>query len=570
MFKVAALFFVLALFAANLNAQPLTYHQLWPVPVIYQAQGTTNFTIQNPCNFTYVVVSNNAVPQLQQMVSLYQGYMFSCGTDRPGNEIVLQNLDIDSIDLSNNNVLLINITSTANILLTLETDESYNLTISGSNFLLSANSYAGFLRGLDTFSQIVTAVPGSNGSTTYVLPFGPIYIRDYPRFPHRGVMIDTARHFITTDNIMTILDGMLFTKLNVLHWHITDSDSFPIQSLSHPNLTLYGAFSPEEVYSASDVAELVDYAIARGIMIIPEIDSPAHVTSWSYAPEARSLINCSQDVWYQGIPFGQINPTLNATYELVGDILGDLQTYFPWEFIHLGADEVFQWCWDNTEILEWAAAHDMNDYSDLFNYYVKTQRSLVPNRTAIYWGSNATEFLKFENGDVIQYWGASADFMQYANSYPNNKFVLSNYDTLYIDCGLGNYFGQSCFCNPFPTWLQMYQWDPVNFVKANTMSRILGAEAVEWSELNNNANIVTKIFPRATSLAEKLWTPYVNQYNNILSVFERLNTWRDRALARGVPSMPISAEYCELNPQTCFVNSNYDVLIDSYIEDFLG
>lgn len=89
------------------------------------------------------------------------------------------------------------------------------------------------------------------------------------------------------------MDAMLATKLNVLHWHITDSDSFPIYLPSHPNLTIYGAFSPEETYSQSDVEEIVDYAIARGIIIIPEIDSPAHVTSWALAPEAASLINCS-------------------------------------------------------------------------------------------------------------------------------------------------------------------------------------------------------------------------------------------------------------------------------------
>ena len=77
---------------------------------------------------------------------------------------------------------------------------------------------------------------------------------------------------------------MMYNKLNVFHWHITDSDSFPLELQSYPEITQFGAFSAEEVYSIADVAEIVNYAMIRGVRIIPEVDSPGHSHSWSLSP----------------------------------------------------------------------------------------------------------------------------------------------------------------------------------------------------------------------------------------------------------------------------------------------
>jgi hexosaminidase len=533
----------------SLNAQPTSPHYLWPMPETYKTLGEVTLNISSPCNFSYVLVSQNTIPQLQEILALYQSYMFPFCPQRSKEDILTEMSGLE-LPTGNNNVLYINISDTTNIVVSLTTDESYDLGVSAEIMALTSKTYIGFLRGLETFSQLISYA--NNGTVPYI-PTTPILITDNARYPHRGLMIDTARHFISVQNLLTILDGMLFTKLNVFHWHITDSDSFPLQSLTNPNLTWFGAFSPQQVYSQSDINSIVEYALARGIMIIPEIDSPSHVTSWSYAPEVSHLVNCSQSVWYHGIPFGQINPTLNETYEIVKGIFDDLDTYFPWDILHMGCDEVFSWCWENSEILQWMSDHDMTDFNQLFNYYISQQRTVKnPNKTSLYWGNSDTNFLEFQSDDLIQYWGNGSDLQDYMETYPKNHMVLSNYDALYLDCGLGNYFGNEAFCNPFSTWLMIYQWEPMTLVTSNFYPNILGAEVCEWSEINDDGNILNKMFPRSAALAERLWSPYANQYNNTLSVFERLNAWRYRVQARGVPSMPISAGYCEQRPTMCF------------------
>lgn len=98
--------------------------------------------------------------------------------------------------------------------------------------------------------------------------------------PHRGLLLDTSRHFIPVDDILLILDGMSYNKLNVFHWHIVDDNSFPYESNVFPKLSLKGSYHPTMIYSASNIRKIIDYARIRGIRVIPEFDTPAHTTSW--------------------------------------------------------------------------------------------------------------------------------------------------------------------------------------------------------------------------------------------------------------------------------------------------
>lgn len=105
-------------------------------------------------------------------------------------------------------------------------------------------------------------------------------IYDKPRMPHRGLLLDTSRHFIPVDDILLILDGMSYNKLNVFHWHIVDDNSFPYESSAFPKLSLKGSYHPTMVYSAYNIRKIIEYARIRGIRVIPEFDTPAHTTSW--------------------------------------------------------------------------------------------------------------------------------------------------------------------------------------------------------------------------------------------------------------------------------------------------
>ena len=121
--------------------------------------------------------------------------------------------------------------------LSLDTDESYELHVVAPSAQLSAHSVYGALRGLETLAHLAHA-----GS----LPV-PLMISDAPRYPYRGLLLDSARHFLPLQTIKHMLDGMSLTKLNALHWHLSDTTSFPVESKRYPALSAKGAFNPSLV-----------------------------------------------------------------------------------------------------------------------------------------------------------------------------------------------------------------------------------------------------------------------------------------------------------------------------------
>jgi hexosaminidase len=159
-------------------------------------------------------------------------------------------------------------------------DESYSVQVKGCDAvrtapptaLLSATTVWGALRGLETFSQLVRR--RSSGSSSKRFIPHTVLINDAPNFPHRGIILDTSRNFFPFDAILRTIQAMAYNKLNVFHWHITDSHSFPLELSKEPELANRGAYSEDERYSSSDVRKIIEFARLRGVRVIPEIDMP--------------------------------------------------------------------------------------------------------------------------------------------------------------------------------------------------------------------------------------------------------------------------------------------------------
>lgn len=120
----------------------------------------------------------------------------------------------------------------------------------------------------------------------------PLSISDEPSYPYRGVMLDTARHYIRMQDIKRIVNGMQIARLNALHLHLTDSESFPLVLDSYPQISNAGSYSSQETYDQFSIAELVSYASQRGVTVIPEIDAPAHSRAWALSDDLQVLNSC--------------------------------------------------------------------------------------------------------------------------------------------------------------------------------------------------------------------------------------------------------------------------------------
>lgn len=173
-------------------------------------------------------------------------------------------------------------------------------------------------------------------------------IKDRPKFQHRGLLVDTARNFIPITDLERTIDGMAASKLNVFHWHATDSQSFPLHLPSVPLLSRFGAYSSNHIYHPHDVRHLIEYGRLRGVRVMLELDAPSHSgNGWQWGPAHGfgDLAVClNAQPWRNYCiqpPCGQLNPANQNLYGVLRHIYRDIVAMLPeGETLHMGGDEV--------------------------------------------------------------------------------------------------------------------------------------------------------------------------------------------------------------------------------------
>lgn len=236
-----------------INVWPKPTNISWPVPTA--APLSPSFKIISPCadhsylqsaveRFTSLLFSERYYPIVTPAVNLT--------TSRP-----LLSLTISVADLS--------------VPLQHGADESYALSITSSTGLanLSAATAWGAMRGLETFSQLTWGADPPLVATD-------VYVADRPLFPHRGLMLDTARNYYPVADILRTIEAMGANKLNVFHWHLTDAQSFPIVLPTEPGLAEKGSYGAGMQYTPDDVKTVVEFGMSRGVRVMPEIDAPGN------------------------------------------------------------------------------------------------------------------------------------------------------------------------------------------------------------------------------------------------------------------------------------------------------
>lgn len=378
-------------------------------------------------------------------------------------------------------------------------DESYVLEVTPDGAKLTAPTPLGTLHGLQTFLQLVDV-----SSDGFAAP--SVTINDKPRFPWRGLMIDSARHFTPLDVLRRNLDGLEAVKMNVFHWHLSDNQGFRVESKKFPKLQEMG--SDGLYYTQDEIRDLIAYARDRGIRVIPEFDVPGHSTAWFVGyPELASAPGPYQIERGWGVFDPAFDPTNERTYKFLDTVFGEMAHLFPDAFFHVGGDEVNGKQWDaNPKIQEFMKAHNLESNKDLQSYFNKRLEPIVArhDKTMIGWDEVLDPTLPKDI--VIQSWRGQASLA--AAAQQGFRGILSN--GYYLDLG-------------WPA-ARHYAVDPMSGAAADLSpeekARILGGESCMWSEYVDAENIDSRIWPRNAAIAERLWSP--QDVTDPVSMYQRL------------------------------------------------
>lgn len=536
------LFLLIGFVLTQINGQLNT----WPIVVSREA-GHNEISLGN--NFKFATESKSII--LQESLLRYEklvkrfpstGSLLSC--------IVYVNSDDETLDFEH-------------------LSESYRIDIDDNNKCsITAKSIYGAMHGLETFSQeLVRKVnENENEATTNIMV--PLRIIDEPVYDHRGLMLDTSRHYLSIDKIKQSVDAMVISKLNVLHLHLVDAESFPFDSPSSPRLVL-GAYSSDATYTMKDMEDLYKYTKNRGVLLILEIESPGHAATLinSYP---NLMAKCFQKYYYNYNDFA-LDPTLDKTYDIIKGALKDASSTGAAR-LHLGGDEVVYGCWEqDRQLNERMEKMQVESYPALLTQYaIELQNQVLlqinedSKKEEVTWWQDIFDAMM------------DADITDNSNNNKSNMKLDTNTTIFQVWRGDGSDIesittaGYRVVASPDGYWYldKNYKWDVLYyFDPAKNLSTtaiqnkmLLGGEVVMFGEMVDDSNVIQKTQPLAATVAERLWSaptaqpddPIENSIGNCVKdctnsdlVLERLKTLRCRMVDRGIPAAPIAPSFCQ-------------------------
>jgi hexosaminidase len=406
--------------------------------------------------------------------------------------------------------------------------EGYRLSVAKKTITIRANDPAGLFAGTQTLRQLLPAEidAKTRQHRTWTVPGGTIL--DYPRFAYRGAMLDEARHFHTPDEIKAYIDELSRFKINYLHLHLADDQGWRIQIDSWPLLTAIGGAPGTGVdgvgggyLTKADYKDLVRYAAARYITIVPEIDMPGHVNAAQVAyPELTCDGVAPPPRTDTEVGYSSLCISKDITYRFVEDVIRELAAITPGPYIHIGGDEA-------------QATSDAD--------YLTFEQRVLPlvakyGKTAYGWNEIAKS--PEAKTAVAQYWDTSTTNPTVAAAAANGtKVVMSPANKAYLDM---KYDRNTTLGQNWAGYIEVqtaYEWNPGTRVTGVPESAVLGVEAPLWSEtLRSLADIQYMAFPRLAAIAELGWSPAST--HDWTSFKSRLGTYGPRWTYQGVNFYP--------------------------------
>lgn len=447
-------------------------------------------------------------------------------------------------------------------------EEAYRLRVAPEGVSVVAGGLRGELHAMTTLRQLAGERPAFRNIDDYdggdigkplVVPC--CEIEDAPAFAYRGMLIDECRHFFGKETLKQVLDDMAYHKFNVLHWHLTEDQGWRLAIGKHPKLVEYGAVRPASprrhaagasgldgvpygpyFYTQDDVREIVAYAAARGIEIVPEIEFPGHVRALlaaypEYSCRGASLPRRPRCEW--GIEEEVLCVGNEAALKAIEEILDEVVALFPGRFVHIGGDEcpVKRWrqcekCRARARELGLAGPEQLQGYvTGRFTRYLAAK-----GRRAIGWD----EILDCEitPETVVMSWRGIEGGVK--GAMLGHQAIVCPVSHCYLNrrAGIADDPGVPGRGKDFVSAEKVYGFDPCAGVPDGCRASILGSQACFWSEvIENRTDLEWKMWPRSCALAEVLWT--APEKRDWPAFKARLATHRRVLLDRGIHCAPL-------------------------------
>ncbi len=422
---------------------------------------------------------------------------------------------------------------------------AYALNCENNKIVISSHNPEGIFYGIQTLIQLLPI----SSTVSKTLLIQNVVVKDAPRFGYRGMMLDVGRHFMPIGFVKQFIDYMALHKMNTFHWHLTEDQGWRIEIKKYPRLTEVGAWRDGTVtgkyphwtetdhiktggfYTQEQIKEVVKYAAARYITIIPEIDMPGHSSAAIAAyPELSCFPDSStntsglnwsgptkgklvQQTW--GV-FKDVYAPTPYTFHFIENVLDEVMALFPSKYIHIGGDECPKIYWKESAYCQKLIKEKgLKNEEGLQSYFISTIEKYLNSkgRKIIGWD----EILEggLAPNATVQSWRGEQGGVKAAQLHHN--VIMSPTGFLYLPHPqiLND---DSLTAGGYLPIKKVYNYDPVGKMDAASQKYVIGAESCLWTEyMKTPAKVEYMLFPRMAAVSEVLWTsPNLKDYSNFL------------------------------------------------------
>lgn len=401
--------------------------------------------------------------------------------------------------------------------------EAYNLSVTPKQIVLKASAPNGLFYGVQTLIQLLP--PSRQQLSEAVFP--AVEIEDAPRFSWRGMHLDVGRHFMPVDFVKKYIDYIAMNKMNVFHWHLTEDQGWRIEIKKYPKLTEIGSKRKETLighahesneydgtpyggfYTQDEIKDVVAYAKARYVTVVPEIELPGHALA---ALASYPELGCTGGPYEVATTWGVFDDVYCAgkenTFKFLEDVISEVMPLFPGEYFHIGGDECPKTQWKKCPYCQARMKKEgLKNEHELQSYFVqRIEKFLNEHGKKMIGWDEILEGGLAPNATVMS-WRGEEGGIAAAQAHHNAVMTPGNY--CYFDHYQADPKTQPFAIGGLTPLKEVYEYEPIpKELSAEEGKYILGAQGNVWTEyMKTPERVEYMVFPRIAALAEVVWSP---------------------------------------------------------------